>query len=720
MDQVAYLQVNVVNIVTDAAGGLFSITVQGVKTTFLHTADTKKVQANPSYYYKNADDFVNAIKLRIGNKVNVYNDFNNVYITAKNYGWEFEPIEDNSNFTNVIEVYGGSGTALAIGVQKTDVTIRGGSDGTVVLTPTGGNAPYTYKWSDPGAAPGSGPTTKDRYGLKAGVYKCTLTDAAGITFSVTVTIIEPQYSPIVASAVIQHAQCYGSTTGALTITPSGGDGNYTTYKWSDGPTTKDRTGLRAGVYSLTITDSTGNTGVVSWEVKQNEEIKIVATVNEDDVTLQVTGGKPGNTGYTYSWSDGSTLKDRTDLPAGSYIITVTDSIGCTQKATVRIQSFQFYFSKNPIPLQLLASDPATKPNLTFLCEVWVEKDYLQENFVQVAVLEQPADSNGSTTFEVQTILDAQLKPYLPEGKETIVSRADSVFKRFYLRYTEKFGSPAVPGAYTQADIRYVLLGGLSFEEYSRNTFFTSYLPSVRPFFSWEPVTKEVFSDQPEYLYYMPDSFTLGSFQINCQITFTDGTTHSFVAFTVSDVKRYELYCIPAGFAQLGLDTKQPAKTVQSWQINISGANSQTISQTRYYTLKSEYVAQKRYFLYLNSLGGYNTLCVTGKSTLELEPQSTNLEKIRPVNYKASAGEITTVRKYAETTLKITTQPFKADQLRALSDFVISESVILFRNNRYLGGVVEMKTAIVHDETSTDNSLAFEFTLPKSFSYTPDL
>lgn len=72
--------------------------------------------------------------------------------------------------------------ASAVG---TDVTVYKGSDGKIDLTPTGGVAPYTYKWSN-------GSTVEDPSGLVKGEYTVTVTDAIGQTVNVITPINEPE------------------------------------------------------------------------------------------------------------------------------------------------------------------------------------------------------------------------------------------------------------------------------------------------------------------------------------------------------------------------------------------------------------------------------------------------------------------------------------------------------------------------------------------------
>jgi hypothetical protein len=139
---------------------------------------------------------------------------------------------------------------VAVGTSS-NVNCHGGSNGTVYLTVSGGTAAYTYLWSN-------GATTQNISGLTAGTYSVLVTDANGCTATVTKTITQP--APLAASCIGTNIGCFGSSTGAINVTISGGTTAYT-YLWSNGATTAERNRSCAGTYSVTITDANGCTTI---------------------------------------------------------------------------------------------------------------------------------------------------------------------------------------------------------------------------------------------------------------------------------------------------------------------------------------------------------------------------------------------------------------------------------------------------------------------------
>ncbi|MCP4437848.1 MAG: hypothetical protein GY810_02810, partial [Aureispira sp.] len=200
----------------------------------------------------------------------------------------------------------------------------GESNGAVHITVTGGPPTLTYNWSNGG-------TTEDITGLPIGDYTVTITDGVGCTItSGPHTVSQPTKNAAVAIDSTDDISCIGTADGAIYATTSGGTPNYT-YIWSEGTTTEDVSGLPDGSYTVTVTDANGCTTTTSTTI--SAPTPIVINLNPIDpacngdatgcIGATVTGGL-GN--YGYSWSNGSSVDSICGLVAGTYTLTITDTV----------------------------------------------------------------------------------------------------------------------------------------------------------------------------------------------------------------------------------------------------------------------------------------------------------------------------------------------------------------------------------------------------------
>ncbi|MBK9048897.1 MAG: SprB repeat-containing protein [Bacteroidetes bacterium] len=215
------------------------------------------------------------------------------------------------------------------------VNCFGGSNGSINLSVSGGTSPYTYLWSN--AA-----TTQDITGLVAGTYTVTVTDANGCTAQQSRTITQPAAALSAALTTSQQVNCFGGSNGYINITVSGGTGPYT-YVWSSGATTQDLTGLGAGTYSVTVTDSRGCTFSDAYTISQpaaalsssasvTQQVSCFAGSN-GAIDVTVSGG---TSPYSYSWSTGASTQDLSGLATGTYTITITDANNCTSTSSASV------------------------------------------------------------------------------------------------------------------------------------------------------------------------------------------------------------------------------------------------------------------------------------------------------------------------------------------------------------------------------------------------
>ncbi|MFZ4543608.1 MAG: T9SS type A sorting domain-containing protein [Saprospiraceae bacterium] len=192
----------------------------------------------------------------------------------------------------------------------TNVTCNGGSDGAAALNISGGTGNYTIA-----------PATQ---GLTAGSYNFTVTDANGCTTVVSATITQP--AALLASINSQTDASCGQANGSVSIAVTGGTGNYTIVP--------AQTGLSAGSYQFTITDSNGC--ITTLNVVINSTSGLAATATGVDATCFGASNGSVNLNISGGTMPYTVAPATTGLAAGTYTFTITDNTGCTITATATV------------------------------------------------------------------------------------------------------------------------------------------------------------------------------------------------------------------------------------------------------------------------------------------------------------------------------------------------------------------------------------------------
>ena len=221
--------------------------------------------------------------------------------------------------------------AIALSTTIVNVKCNGGSDGSINLSVTGGTAPYTYNWDN-------APDIEDPFGLGAGTYNVTVTDANGCTKTATATITEP--TAIALSTTAVNVKCNAGTDGSINLSVTGGTAPFT-YNWDNAPDLEDPSGLGAGTYNVTVTDANGCSKTATATITEPAAIALSTTIvnvkcnggSDGSINLTVTGGTAP---FTYNWDNAPDVEDPSGIGAGTYNVIVTDANGCTKTATAII------------------------------------------------------------------------------------------------------------------------------------------------------------------------------------------------------------------------------------------------------------------------------------------------------------------------------------------------------------------------------------------------
>ena len=206
---------------------------------------------------------------------------------------------------------------------------------TAVADGPGANA-AAYLWD-------TGATTAAVDNLAPGTYCVTVTSPAGCTAAACTEVAAYVCPNLVVTLSATTLHCAADADALISTSITGGTAPYT-YDWSDGSNGAQLSDLGAGDYALTVTDAAGCTSTASTTIVAPAALVLAITATDetqndaDDGTLMATA-TGGTAPLSYLWNTGATTSALTQLPPGSYQLTVTDANGCTISGAATIQSF---------------------------------------------------------------------------------------------------------------------------------------------------------------------------------------------------------------------------------------------------------------------------------------------------------------------------------------------------------------------------------------------
>ncbi len=214
--------------------------------------------------------------------------------------------------------------------SKQNVSCYNESNGSIYLDKSGGNENCTFEWSDNANTGNQSFAT----GLRAEVYKVTLTDEKGCVDTKAYSISQP--SPIRISFDYNDVKCYNGSDGKAVAIVSGGTEPYN-YSWENTlENISSVDGLQSGNYTVTITDFNECQLIDSVQISEPEK-DISTTIETIDATcfggydgeiiLTSDGGSPpySNKVIGGKFYNGNKL---IGISSGEYTVVIKDINGC--------------------------------------------------------------------------------------------------------------------------------------------------------------------------------------------------------------------------------------------------------------------------------------------------------------------------------------------------------------------------------------------------------
>ena len=330
------------------AAGTQAVTVPGRNST-VWTAVNNAWRWTPS----GAPVLPTLVWYQVGNPVPIAQNVNQITVTppaggayytchleypACNAGWATCNALGGGLGPDTVQVVPGPPNLNPPTIVVTNPICNASCDGTLVVNPTNGLAPYTYIWSN-------GSSTNTLNNLCAGTYSVLITDANNCTVNASATLTDPALlqDPLMSAT---NPVCNGDCNGTATANPIDGIPPYT-YVWNNGQITQTATALCQGTYAVVVTDGNGCTSSNTITLVNPPPV-IVGNITALDTICYLSSNETYSVpslgaGYSYNWSSVGNITsgqgtnniviDWSALPAGfipgAVNVVAINQFGCT-------------------------------------------------------------------------------------------------------------------------------------------------------------------------------------------------------------------------------------------------------------------------------------------------------------------------------------------------------------------------------------------------------
>lgn len=346
-----------------------------------------------------------------------------------------------------------------------------------------------------------------------------------------------------------------------------------------------------------------------------------------------------------------------------------------------------------------------KANAGHYLGVWLNG---QNIFSRTLALDYPAAS-GITTKNIAEILHPHLGSDKPDLSASGLQACPNTLQSYFLKYGQYYGDNPVVQRIYKSDTYFVNRGALDLE--------TSNGQTVQGFLSPSGLSNTIClrqgsktilvqTDQPEFLYWI--NLTGADQQLSALVNLylTDGSSYFFDMPALAVGANQKAY-LPVSFLTLAKVRIPIGKACSSYDVRFKNTDGTFLSKTYTYLL-DQYREFPRYFIYLNSLGGYQTLYTWGRAENSMGRTKTDISR------QVSDQEAATYGRDQETTIRIRPSTIvntgynTQRDILLLNDFLASEEKYMVSNGRLVPiGISSDKVDLPKDGDSL-NAAQFEF------------
>jgi hypothetical protein len=376
-------------------------------------------------------------------------------------------------------------------------------------------------------------------------------------------------------------------------------------------------------------------------------------------------------------------------------------------------------SKNEIELNVKPINPTItdRSKMRYFLELYIPTVKNSTTLKLLPVLDAPEEPftqvgdvyiASGAFFLVNELLHSYLSVEAPLISENKIMPVENHVMPFKVKRISKNNGVVVETI--ESGFEYVIRGGIK-EEHLREwegQLFSKYIGPNRKFLTWNP-TKIVLPEQPNYLYFLTNMKpTPTVLVLRLYRYYADGTqdSKSLSVMAIGDVQYMTSYSVPVGAKQLGISDL--SKKVVKYVVWLNNEDDEIISEKRTYIIDWQYYREKRYILFRNSFGAYDSAALTGNFLENVNLNRFESERYKPYQSLASFSEVDVSKVTGQKEIKINTGLLTKQERDWLEELALSEDILLVTDRDYIPLVLQDSNYLSED--SAERLIGRSFTL----------
>ena len=346
------------------------------------------------------------------------------------------------------------------------------------------------------------------------------------------------------------------------------------------------------------------------------------------------------------------------------------------------------FSRNIIDYTIAAADLdlTSRADLRYLVELQKQTYWGSGTWESVRTFdgrEKPAYSIMGTLIQEgarfilnrgrQGLIDSLLDSNKPERNQNNM-RAILTQTMSYRLITQTVGGVPALDLSSITGPYWAIQAGLSNQDFANHgdTFWSEFQTQKRKFLTWRPQTQKVSAGQEEYLHF-PLNISPTPSEIRLRVRFRNYGEEPTAAVTVMSLENAPMYSLVS--APVGPDIVGMSDEYTYYDVWLADQNNYRLTEVRTYELDTTHQPYARCLLFRNSLGGWDTLRLTGKAQGVLGVSQNTARRLREKRSNMEFSELLVINTEGSRSLTVSTGYMSTEaiaRLRWLDELLLTE------------------------------------------------